>query len=508
MTTMKADRAAPAAQGLASEAISFAEFVWVWNRRQGFGTPALHVRMARWLEARWHDGDHRLLLLAFRSSGKSTMLGLFCAWLLFRDADLRVLVLAAELDLAKKMVRNVKRVIERHPLTGHLRPRRADQWGAGQFTVNRRTELRDPSMLARGVTANITGSRADVVLCDDVEVPNTSDTAPKRAELRARLSEIDYILVPGGLQLYAGTPHSYYTIYADAPRLETGEAASFLSGFRRLELPLLDRHGDSLWPERFDDEAVMALRRRHGPNKFASQMMLRPVNVSAGRLDPDRMRPYDGELVYEERNGAATLSVEGRMLISASCWWDPAYGAPGKGDSSVVAIVFTDAEGGYWLHRVRYLAVDPAAACDEATQQCRQVVAFARTCHAPSVTIETNGVGRFLPGLLRREFGLAAVGCAVVEAASHTPKARRIMAAFDAVLAAGNLHAHRAVWDTPFVVEMREWRPDGAYRGRDDGLDAVSGCLLSEPVRLPRTPVAARPQWRAGPVRADTTFEI
>jgi hypothetical protein len=165
----------------------------------------------------------------------------------------------------------VKRIIERHALTRHLRPRRTELWGAGQFTVNRAAELRDPSMLAHGIGANITGSRADIVFCDDVEVPNTCDTAPKRADLRARLSEIDYVLVPGGLQLYAGTPHSYYTIYADTPRAETGEAAPFLAGFERLELPLLDAKGRSRWPERFDAAAIASLRERHGPNKFASR---------------------------------------------------------------------------------------------------------------------------------------------------------------------------------------------------------------------------------------------
>ena len=488
--------------------IAFPEFVWVWNRIQGQDTPALHIRMARWIEARWEGADRRLLILAFRSSGKSTMLGLFCVWLLVVNPNLRIIVLGAELDLAKKMVRNVKRIIERHVLAKHLRPQRVEQWGAGQFTVNRPGELRDPSMLARGIGANITGSRADLVICDDVEVPNTSDTALKRADLRARLSEIDYILVPGGTQLYAGTPHSYYTIYADTVRPEAGEEAPFLDGFDRLELPVQDPAGNSLWPERFDAEHITALRRRHGPNKFASQMLLQPVNISAGRLDPDRIRLYDGELHYADRNRIATLALGERRLVSASCWWDPAYGAPGKGDGSVVAVVFTDADGGYWLHRIEYLTVDPQEDCDEATQQCRQVANFARRYYVPSIRIETNGVGKFLPGLLRREMGVAGVACGVVENPNRIAKERRIMEGFDAVLAAGNLNAHRSVWNTPFIGEMREWRPDGSYRGRDDGLDAVSGCLLSEPVRLSRAPVSARSEWRGAPggVVAKTDF--
>ncbi|MDA0661304.1 MAG: phage terminase large subunit [Proteobacteria bacterium] len=316
--------------------------------------------------------------------------------------------------------------------------------------------------------------------------------------------------MPGGFQLYAGTPHSYFTIYADTARAEAGESAPFLDGFKRLALPVRDSEGRCLWPERFDADHIAALQRRHGPNKFASQMMLQPVNIAAGRLDPDRIRRYDADLDYTERNRIATLTLDGRRMVSASCWWDPAYGAPGKGDGSVIAVVFADAEGGYWLHRVQYLTADPEPEGSEAVQQCRQVAAFAGRYRVPSVRVEVNGVGKFLPALLRLEMDASGTGCAVVEVTSHIPKDRRIMEGFDAILAAGSLRAHRSVWDTPFMMEMREWRPGGAYRGPDDGLDAVSGCLSSEPVRLPRLPAASRLSWRGQPggVAAETDFDI
>jgi hypothetical protein len=178
-------------------AVGFAEFVWIWNTRQGQATPRVHLQIARWLAGRWQEGERELLLLAFRSSGKSTLVGLFCAWLLLRKPDLRILVLAGDFALAKKMVRNVKRIIERHPLTAGLKPARSDHWASDQFTVKRGAELRDPSMLAKGIAANITGLRADIVICDDVEVQNTCDTAPKRGDLRARLRELEYVVVPG-----------------------------------------------------------------------------------------------------------------------------------------------------------------------------------------------------------------------------------------------------------------------------------------------------------------------
>ncbi len=489
-------------------AIGFRQFVWLWNRSQGQATPALHLEIADWLGRSWQGGDRRLLLMVFRSAGKSTLVGIFCAWLLLQDPELRILVLAAEHELARKMVRAVKRVIERHPLTRGLIPRRADQWASDQFTVRRRLTQRDPSLLARGMAGNVTGSRADVVICDDVEVPNTCGTAAKREELRERLREIAYVLVPGGLQLYVGTPHSYYSIYAEEARLELGESEPFLAGFRRLCIPLLDTDGRSRWPERFSQERIAELRRQTGPAKFESQMQLRPRSVDDSRLDPDRLSRYEAALDYREANGQASLRIGGRRMVSATGWWDPAYGAPGRGDASVVAAVFVDEGGLYWLHGVRYLRHDPklSAEVDEATQLCRQVAEFTRQMHLPAITLETNGIGRFLPALLRRELGAQGTSCSVVEHPSRTSKDQRILDALDPVLAAGALHAHADVWRTPFIEEMREWRPG---RGMpDDGLDAVSGCLLAEPVRLPRHGPGRRVEWRAGGRAASAATEF
>ncbi|HBR68280.1 MAG TPA: hypothetical protein DEA55_02770, partial [Rhodospirillaceae bacterium] len=103
--------------------------------------------MAAWLEKSWREKRARLLLMAFRSSGKSTIAGLFAAWLLYVNPALRILVLAADFALAKKMVRNVRRILERHPLTADLKPVKAEQWAGDRFTVSRDLELRDPSML-------------------------------------------------------------------------------------------------------------------------------------------------------------------------------------------------------------------------------------------------------------------------------------------------------------------------------------------------------------------------
>jgi hypothetical protein len=451
-------------------------FAVIWNQMQYQTTPTIHLRILRWLESSWNNLDTRLLLMTFRSCGKSTLVGIFCAWLIHHNPDKRILILAADDALARKMVRNVKRIIERHPLTLDLRPTRMDQWANDRFTVERSTELRDPTMMARGISSNITGARADVIIYDDVEVPNTSSTPDARQELRNRLDESRFILTPQGTQLYVGTPHTFDTIY------QTKDSTAFLEGFKELKLPILNDSDESNWPERFPLADIRMLERQVGPNKFVSQMMLRPVNIVEGRLSVENLRHYFHDLDYREVTQKPILFIDGKQIVSCSSWWDPAFGSA-SGDASVWALIFTDQDGHYYLHHIEYIRIDEGHDDDEATQQCKIIAALCHQYHVPSVTVEINGIGRFLPAILRREMRANNVQCAVVEHSSRASKTIRILESFDAVMASQSLSIHSRVKQTPFLTEMREWRPT-LNNSKDDGLDAVAGALSQEPIKI------------------------
>ncbi len=193
--------------------VEFEKFLLLWNKFQGISTPEHHLRIARWLSSVDKSDSRRGLLMAFRSSGKSTIVGVFCAWLLYRNPNIRILVVAADSVLARKMVRNVKQIIETFPLVENIRPHKKSEWASGSFTVERSKALRDPSMMAVGLMSNATGSRADVIICDDVEVPKNCDSFQKRQDLREKLLEYSFILVPDGMQIFIGTPHTLDTIY-------------------------------------------------------------------------------------------------------------------------------------------------------------------------------------------------------------------------------------------------------------------------------------------------------
>lgn len=452
----------------------------------------------------------RLLLMAFRSLGKSTLVGVFCAWILLQKPNTRILVLSADLALARKMVRNVKRIIERHPETVSLKPTGKDQWGNEQFTVNREKELRDPSMLAKGITANITGTRADIIICDDVEVPKTSGTPEKRASLRERLLELDYIITQDGSQMYVGTPHCWHTIYADIPREELGEDVIFLDGFERLVIPVRDQDGKIAWPEKYTDESLAAMLRKTGPSHFKSQMMCEPSKPEDMRLNTALLQIYDEEISKREAQGEWIYTLCGRTLKSVAGFWDPSFGGEDN-DRSVLAVVYIDDVGEYWLHHLKILQVDKTSRDDSVFQQCRLIIQALEDFDVPIIGIETNGLGKFLPEVLKRELGASRVRCAIRDVTHTKSKSLRILEAFDALIAAQALHIHKSVLSTPFIREMEDWHPD-KRGGHDDCLDAVAGAIALQPIRVGRkgSKFTDPAKWIAKTpiVAAKTDFEI
>ena len=195
---------------------AFCNFMDVWNRYINMTTPSHHKRIMEFLVDVLENEPHRGLLTAFRHSGKSTVVGIFAACVLYMRPNTRILILSAENTLASRMVNHVRNILENHPLCVDMIPKNKKEWASGRITINRSVGIREPSVICQGIHGNITGSRADLIICDDVEVPNTCNTTQKREMLRERLRELDFILSPNGAMIYIGTPHTTDTIYRTA----------------------------------------------------------------------------------------------------------------------------------------------------------------------------------------------------------------------------------------------------------------------------------------------------
>ena len=89
------------------------DFLDAWNKLLGFSTPQHHKQIMQFLIEIFNNEPHRGLLNAFRHSGKSTVVGIFAACVLYHNPQTRILILSAETNLASRMVAHIKNILEK-----------------------------------------------------------------------------------------------------------------------------------------------------------------------------------------------------------------------------------------------------------------------------------------------------------------------------------------------------------------------------------------------------------
>ena len=156
------------------------------------------------------------------------------------------------------------------------------------FDVNGVTPKGSPSVMSAGITSQITGMRADIIIADDIEVVSNSATNDLREKLARLVTEFDAILKPTGRTVYLGTPQCemslYNTLYQRGYEMRiwcanvpTEEQASIygpkLAPMIRDMMSVQDE-GTSTDPKRFTDEDLAERQLSYGRSGYALQFML------------------------------------------------------------------------------------------------------------------------------------------------------------------------------------------------------------------------------------------
>lgn len=158
-------------------------------------------------------GPKRKVVEAFRGIGKSWITAAFVVWLLYMNPALNVLVVSASKQRSDNFTTFCLRLITEIPLLQHLRPREGQRCSKVSFDVGPAPNAQSASMTSLGITSQLAGSRADIIVADDVEVPNNSATQLMREKLAEAVKEFDAILKPGGQVVYLGTPQTESSLY-------------------------------------------------------------------------------------------------------------------------------------------------------------------------------------------------------------------------------------------------------------------------------------------------------
>ena len=235
-------------------------------------------------------GPRRRMIQAFRGCGKSWITAAYVLWRLYRNPQERILVVSANEDRAMEFANFTRRLIDEVEQLHFLRPKVDGRDSVLKFDVGPADAAQAPSVRAVGITGQLTGGRATLIVSDDVEVPKNSQTESMREKLAELIKEYDAVLVPGGEIVYLGTPQTEQSIYNIVRqrgydcriwpvRYPTPAEAAKYGGALSPEI-LEDIHrdpklvGHTTEPERFSDLDLAEREASYGKTGFALQFML------------------------------------------------------------------------------------------------------------------------------------------------------------------------------------------------------------------------------------------
>ncbi len=182
----------------------------------GFRCSDIQIDIGRFLQY----GPQKGMVQAQRSQAKSTIVAMFAVWQLIHDCKHRVLIVSAGSDVATEIANWVIQIIMNWDILECMRPDRQHGDRASNKAFDIHWQLKgaekSPSIACIGITSNMQGRRADLLIPDDIESSKNGNTELQRAAL-AHLSKDFTSICQHGRIMYLGTPQTVDSIYNDLP---------------------------------------------------------------------------------------------------------------------------------------------------------------------------------------------------------------------------------------------------------------------------------------------------
>ena len=467
-------------------------------------------------------GPKRLQIQAFRGIGKSWITGAFVLWTLFKDKEKKIMIISASKERADNMSIFLQKLIIETPWLKHLQPKSDDsRWSRISFDVNC-SPHQAPSVKSVGITGQLTGSRADLMILDDIEVPGNSMTEMMREKLLQLCTEAESILTPkdDSRIMYLGTPQTVFTVYRKLaernyrPFVWPARFPRSLSNYEGLIAPQLQEdidQGADKWsvtdPDRFNDEDLIEREAAMGRSNFMLQFML-DTSLSDAEKFPLKM----ADLIVTSVNPTSapdsivwcsdprnvikelpTVGLPGDYFYSPMqlqgdwdsyqetiCSVDPS----GRGSDETAAAFISQRNGFLYLHEMR------AYRDGYSDTTLLDILKGCRKFNVTKLVIETNFGDGLVCELFKKHLINTKQGIDVEEVRATVRKEQRIIDTLEPVLNQHRLVVDRAVidWDynsnkdaAPesrllymlFYQMSRMCREKGAVK-HDDRLDCLS----------------------------------
>ena len=207
---------------------------------------------------------------------------------LLLNPQLNILVVSASKNRADDFSTFTLRLINEIDVLAHLRPSDDQRQSKVSFDVRPARASHAPSVKSLGITGQMTGSRSDLIIADDVESANNSATMGMRDKLSEQVKEFESIIKPQGRIIFLGTMQtemSLYNLLTTRGYKQRVWPARYptekqVRNFGDTLAPMIrntwniDEQGKPTDPDRFDDEDLNKRKLSYGASGFNLQFML------------------------------------------------------------------------------------------------------------------------------------------------------------------------------------------------------------------------------------------
>ena len=232
--------------------------------------------------------EKRAIIQAFRGCGKSWICSAYVVHQLLLNPALNILVVSASKTRSDDFSTFTLRLINEMVILQHLRPKDNQRQSKISFDVGPAPASHAPSVKSLGITSQLTGSRADLIIADDIEVANNSATMLMREKLSEAVKEFDAILKPedDSKVIFLGTPQTEDSIYTrlqdrgyrtrvwPAVHITPDHNARTYNGNVAGVCEDIENKGKTTEPLRFSDIDLAERKISYGSAGYAMQFML------------------------------------------------------------------------------------------------------------------------------------------------------------------------------------------------------------------------------------------
>lgn len=330
----------------------------------------VHREIFKWLEGYslygQGNGSTNKLIMLPRAHLKSHMVATWAAWVITRHPEVTMLYVSATSTLAETQLYAIKNILSSTVYTRyfpeyiHPQEGKREKWSSMSISVDhekrKKEGIRDATITTAGLTTNTTGWHADIILADDLVVPENAYTEDGRESVLKKSSQFTSIRNAGGFTLACGTRYHPNDIYATWKSQEYdifNDEGDIVGREKVWDIKeyVVETDGIFIWPRTvrssdgkafgFSNQVLSRIRAEYADRtQFYAQYYNNPNDPGSNRIDRERFQYYDKKFL-RQRNGYWYFK-ENRLNVYAAI--DFAFSLSKSADNTAIVVIGIDAD--------------------------------------------------------------------------------------------------------------------------------------------------------------------